>query len=328
MDHKLKLLHSEEVKGSVTAMSAINGYLLTCVGTKVVVRSFEDNETLTGIAFIDVQIYVTNVKVVKNTIMLADAYKSVWFIGFQDEPTKPVLLGKDYHPMEATNVCYLIEGQTLQIAVSDSEKNIRLLQYAPFNVQSFSGQKLICRGDYHIGSQIQSTISVPKIVLSGSDEGIRTQIVNGVHAAGLNPRAFRLLQSKDRLNYNPVKGILDGDLLFEFIGLPANRQKEMTKQIGTGVDRIMDDLAGIASTITLHDIKADNREAITKLLVNRDQLGLVPRNLESLCEHQFYTPRSLVRAIVADNIPVGYIRLQQQEAEQGNLQSQRSGSGS
>ncbi|KAK3813996.1 MAG: CPSF A subunit region-domain-containing protein [Benniella sp.] len=276
-DHKLKLLHSEEVKGAVTAMSALSGYLLTCVGTKVVVRSFEDNETLTGIAFIDVQIYVTSVKVVKNTIMLADAYKSVWFVGFQDEPTKLVLLGKDYHPMEAMNVSYLIESQSLQIAVADAEKNIRLLQYSPYNVQSFSGQKLICRGDYHVGSQIQSTISVPKIVLSGSDEGIShlmiggtldgglfmitpipektskrlallsTQIVNGVqHTAGLNPRAFRLLQSKDRLNSNPVKGILDGDLLFEYINLPANRQKEMTKQIGTGVDRVMDDLAGIA----------------------------------------------------------------------------------
>ncbi|KAG0205891.1 Cleavage and polyadenylation specificity factor subunit 1 [Mortierella sp. GBA30] len=276
-DHKLKLLYSEEVKGAVTALAALSGYLLTCVGTKVVVRSFEDNETLTGIAFIDVQIYVTSVKIVKNTIMLADAYKSVWFIGFQDEPTKLVMLGKDYNPMEAMNVSYLIENQTLHIVVSDSEKNVRLLQYAPFHVQSFSGQKLICRGDYHVGSQIQTTITVPKIVLSGSDEGIShltvagtldgslcmitpvpektskrlallsSQIVNGVqHPAGLNPRAFRLLQSKDRLNSNPVKGILDGDLLFEFINLPANRQKEMTKQIGTGVDRVMDDLAGIA----------------------------------------------------------------------------------
>ncbi|KAF9194083.1 Cleavage and polyadenylation specificity factor subunit 1 [Haplosporangium sp. Z 11] len=276
-NHKLKLLHSEEVKGAVTAMAALNGYLLTCVGTKVVVRSFEDNETLTGIAFIDVQIYVTSVKVVKNTIMLADAYKSVWFVGFQDEPTKLVMLGKDYNPMEAMNVSYLIENQTLHIVVADSEKNIRLLQYAPFHVQSFSGQKLICRGDYHVGSQVQTTVSVPKIVLSGSDEGIShltlcgtldgglsmitpipektskrlallsSQIVNGVqHPAGLNPRAFRLLQSKDRLNSNPTKGILDGDLLFEFINLPANRQMEMTKQIGTGVDRVMDDLAGIA----------------------------------------------------------------------------------
>ncbi|KAF9369450.1 hypothetical protein CPB97_003590 [Podila verticillata] len=209
--------------------------------------------------------------------MLADAYKSVWFVGFQDEPTKLVMLGKDYNPMEAMNVSYLIENQTLHIVVADSEKNIRLLQYAPFNVQSFSGQKLICRGDYHVGSQIQTTINLPKIVLSGSDEGIShltvcgtldgglcmitpipektskrlalltTQIVNGIqHPAGLNPRAYRLLQSKDRLNANPVKSILDGDLLFEFVALAANRQKEMTKQIGTGVDRVMDDLAAIS----------------------------------------------------------------------------------
>ncbi|GJJ73458.1 cleavage and polyadenylation specificity factor subunit 1 [Entomortierella parvispora] len=276
-DHKLKLIYSEEVKGAVTAMAPLSGYLLTCVGTKVVVRSFEDNETLTGIAFIDVQIFVTSVRVVKNTIMLADAYKSVWFVGFQDEPTKLVLLGKDFNPMEAMHVGYLIEHQTLHVVVADSEKNIRLLQYAPYHVQSFSGQKLICRGDYHLGSQVQTMVSLPKIVLSGSDEGIShltvcgtldgslcmitpipektskrlallsTQIVNGVqHPAGLNPRAYRLLQSKDRLNSNPVKGILDGDLLFEFINLPANRQKEMTKQIGTGVDRVMDDLAGIA----------------------------------------------------------------------------------
>ncbi|KAF9971349.1 mRNA cleavage and polyadenylation factor subunit, partial [Modicella reniformis] len=96
----------------------------------VVVRSFEDNETLTGIAFTDVQIYVPSVKVVKNTIMLADAFKSVWFVGLQDEPTKLVLLGKAYPPIEVMNVCYLIEGQTLQmlqIAVSDTEKIIRLL---------------------------------------------------------------------------------------------------------------------------------------------------------------------------------------------------------
>ncbi|KAF9438833.1 Cleavage and polyadenylation specificity factor subunit 1 [Entomortierella beljakovae] len=276
-DHKLKLLHSEEAKGAVTAMAGLCGYLLTCVGAKVFVQSFEDNETLTGVAFLDVQIYVTSVKVVKNTVMLADAYKSVWFAGFQDLPAKLVLLGKDYNPMESVNVSYIIENQTLNMVIADSEKNVRLFQYDPFNVQSFSGQKLLCRGDYHIGSQIEATISVPKIVLSGSEEGIShlticgtldgsltvitpipektskrlhllgSQIVNGVqHPAGLNPRAFRLLQSKDRLSSNPTKGILDGDLLFEFITLPVNRQKEITKQIGTGVDRVMDDLAAIA----------------------------------------------------------------------------------
>lgn len=52
---------------------------------------------------------------------------------YKDEPTKLVLLGKDYNPMEAMNVSYLIESQSLQIAVADSEKNIRLLQYSPYS---------------------------------------------------------------------------------------------------------------------------------------------------------------------------------------------------
>jgi hypothetical protein len=71
------------------------------------------------------------------------------------------------------------------------------------------------------------------------------------------------------------------------------------------------------STVALREVTTNNWKAITELVVNREQLGLVPPNLESLCEHQFYTPNSIVRAIEADNIPVGYIRLhQEQEKEQ------------
>lgn len=113
-NHKFKLLHQEDVKGAVTALCAVNGYLVTCVGPKVgisklqingsyrviliirkqptlycyvflkvIIRSFEDNESLVGVAFIDVQIYVTSVAAIKNVILLGDAYKSVWFLGFQ-----------------------------------------------------------------------------------------------------------------------------------------------------------------------------------------------------------------------------------------------------
>ncbi|KAI8352372.1 hypothetical protein B0O80DRAFT_499667 [Mortierella sp. GBAus27b] len=66
------------------------------------------------------------------------------------------------------------------------------------------------------------------------------------------------------------------------------------------------------STIALRPITAHNWRSVTKLLVNRDQLDLVPPNLESLCEHQFDAPRSIVRAIEADKVPVGYIRLVEQ----------------
>jgi cleavage and polyadenylation specificity factor subunit 1 len=57
---------------------ALNKYLL-----QVIVWSLEDDESLVGVAFIDVQIYVTSMSSIKNFILLGDAQKSIWFLGFQ-----------------------------------------------------------------------------------------------------------------------------------------------------------------------------------------------------------------------------------------------------
>ncbi|CAG8495513.1 4210_t:CDS:2 [Acaulospora morrowiae] len=70
---------------------------------------------------------------------------------------------------------------------------------------------------------------------------LHAQMMNGLqHPAGLNPKSFRLLQLKQRLATNSAKGILDEDLLIQFPNLALNRQREMTKQIGTTIDRIID----------------------------------------------------------------------------------------
>ncbi|CAI2185699.1 14089_t:CDS:2 [Funneliformis geosporum] len=60
-NHKYKLLCHEEVKGSVTAICNVKGYLLTCVSPK-------------------------------DYILLGDVYKSVWFLGFQEESAKLILV--------------------------------------------------------------------------------------------------------------------------------------------------------------------------------------------------------------------------------------------
>ncbi|KAF9413373.1 hypothetical protein BGZ94_000755 [Podila epigama] len=62
------------------------------------------------------------------------------------------------------------------------------------------------------------------------------------------------------------------------------------------------------SVITLSVITSTTWEKITRLVVNRDQVSLVPSNIHSLCEHQF-VPGSYVRAILADDTPVGYLRV-------------------
>ncbi|KAF9575821.1 hypothetical protein EC968_001609 [Mortierella alpina] len=75
------------------------------------------------------------------------------------------------------------------------------------------------------------------------------------------------------------------------------------------------------SVIKLRNITADNWGHITRLVVNKDQLGLVSSNLESLCEHQFHLPQSKVWAVYADHTPVGFIRLQREQDQENSLQA-------
>ncbi|KAF9277716.1 hypothetical protein BGZ68_009061 [Mortierella alpina] len=73
------------------------------------------------------------------------------------------------------------------------------------------------------------------------------------------------------------------------------------------------------SVIKLRNITADNWGYIARLVVNKDQLGLLSSNLESLCEHQFHLPQSKVWAVYADHSPVGYIRLQQEQDRESSF---------
>ncbi|EIE79461.1 hypothetical protein RO3G_04166 [Rhizopus delemar RA 99-880] len=282
-NHKFKPVLTEDVKGAVTAMCTVSGHLAACIGSKVIVWSLEDDERLVGVAFIDVQIYVTSMSSIKNFILIGDAQKSIWFLGFQLEPAKLTLLGKDYQSFDVGCVDFIIDDKSLYLIVGDTNENIDLYQYAPFNLQSFGGQKLMRRGDFHVGSQVQTMVRLPQIektekgfeysrrhfCLCGTFNGsiavissisektfkrlntLYGHLVNNLqHVAGLNPRAFRLIKGpKQRMSTNRTKAVLDGDLIFEFAGLSIEEQKETTKQIGTTVTRIMEDLVDIECSI-------------------------------------------------------------------------------
>jgi cleavage and polyadenylation specificity factor subunit 1 len=83
---KLKLIAKEEVKGAVSAVSAIGseGFLLMAQGQKVMVRGLKEDGTLLPVAFMDVQTYVSVARSLSGTGMclLGDAAKGVWFCGY------------------------------------------------------------------------------------------------------------------------------------------------------------------------------------------------------------------------------------------------------
>jgi cleavage and polyadenylation specificity factor subunit 1 len=55
------------------------------------VRALDLDERLVGVAFLDVGIWVTSLRALKNLLVIGDAVKSVWFVAFQASDTLQIL---------------------------------------------------------------------------------------------------------------------------------------------------------------------------------------------------------------------------------------------
>ena len=155
--HQLKHIFSTEEKQPVSAICAVNGYLLATIGTKILMYEMENDE-LNGVAFLDVNIYVTSISAIKNFILISDVYRSTWFVAFQEDPPKLELLGKDLYPVHVVGSEFLVGDNSLGMLISDDICNLHVMSYEPYSVQSQNGQRLLRRGEMNIGHQIQSFV--------------------------------------------------------------------------------------------------------------------------------------------------------------------------
>ncbi|KAG9311848.1 CPSF A subunit region-domain-containing protein [Chiua virens] len=263
--YKLKLRVRDDAKGPVTALCGINGYLVSSMGQKIFVRAFDLDERLVGVAFLDVGVYVTSLRVLKNLLLIGDAVKSVWLVAFQEDPYKLVILAKDIRRTYATNIDFFFTNGELSIVLDDEEGVLRLLSYDPSGnwistlevdstscvVQSSTATRsaeLLVRlhGErrrtmrFHRRSSSPDSQTGSLSALTPVDEGafkrlhlLQGQLVRNVqHVASLNPRAYRIVRN-DAESKPLSRGVLDGQLLGAFEEQSIQGQQEMTRQIGT-----------------------------------------------------------------------------------------------
>ncbi|KAG8954872.1 mRNA cleavage and polyadenylation factor subunit [Tulasnella sp. 424] len=281
--NKLKLLCRDEAKGPITAVCGMNGYLVSSMGQKasavIYVRAFELDERLIGLAFLDVGLSVTSLTTVKNLLLVSDAAKSVWFVCFQEDPFKLVILGKDPATIGATNANFFFgEGGDLSFVTSDDRGILRIYDYNPMDPDSNAGQRLLCRTEFDAQEEHKTALTVarrPTVTEAEAEEEIEVQLSqsqsvlvfdgaisilspvdtptfkrlsllqghlvrNVQHVGGLNPKSFRTVRN-DTVSRSLTKGILDGNLLAAFGDLPVARQIEAAKTIGTGREVVLDD---------------------------------------------------------------------------------------
>ncbi|KAI0027906.1 CPSF A subunit region-domain-containing protein [Vararia minispora EC-137] len=276
---QLRLRCRDDAKGPVTAVCGINNYLVSSMGQKIFVRAFDLDERLVGVAFLDVGVYVTALRAVKNLLLIGDAVKSVWFVAFQEDPYKLVVLSKDVYPVCVTAANFFFTEQALSFVTHDEEGVLRMYQYDPHDPESKNSLELLCRAEFHTQAECRATVAVArrsksadmaipqsKLICAHPDGSLsaliplddeafkRLHLLQGQlsrhvqHLGGLNPRAFRSPpHPHPHLHAAPrARGLLDGALLGAFGGLGLARQDELTRQIGTERAAVVRDLGALA----------------------------------------------------------------------------------
>ncbi|XP_019254544.1 PREDICTED: cleavage and polyadenylation specificity factor subunit 1 [Nicotiana attenuata] len=272
-------VYSKELKGAISALASLQGHLLIASGPKIILHKWTGSE-LNGVAFCDVPpLHVVSLNIVKNFILLGDIHKSIYFISWKEPQLN--LLAKDFGSLDCLATEFLIDGSTLSLVVSDDQKNVQIFYYAPKVSESWKGQKLLSRAEFHVGSRITKflrlqllpTISDRSATTPGSDktnrfasvfgtldgslgciapldeltfrrlQSLQKKLVSAVaHVAGLNPRSFRQFRSNGKAHRPGPDNIVDYELLSHYEMLPLEEQLEIAQQIGTTRTQIMSNL--------------------------------------------------------------------------------------
>ncbi|KAL3859426.1 hypothetical protein ACJMK2_009649 [Sinanodonta woodiana] len=273
--HKIKVLYRKEQKGPVTALSHVNGYLISAIGQKLFMWQLKDND-LIGVAFIDTHIYIHSLVTLKSLILAADIIKSITLYRYQSDLKVLSLVSRDVKPLEVYTCDFIVDNSQLNFIVTDRLKNILVYSYQPEMRESHGGQKLLRKADFNVGShintmfRIRTKLSDPIIdkkslpllekrqltyfatldgslgyVLPVSEKVYRrllmlqnALIVHIPSVAGLNPKSYRALRTSGPELVNSHRSILDGELLWKYIYFSFMEKAELAKRIGTSVDQV------------------------------------------------------------------------------------------
>ncbi|CAF1195327.1 unnamed protein product [Adineta ricciae] len=282
--HKLKIVHDREEKGPVTAVDSILGYLVAAVGQKVYIWQYQNN-SLKGIAFVDIQIYCHRMVTIKNYILIGDVHKSIALLRYQEDMRVLSYVSRDSRQLDVFATEFFVDQNHVQFVATDVDRNMYIYAHAPTQKETQGGQWLLRKSDFHIGYAVTSMtrilVNTNNLTTKQNFENKQALLMPTLDGAigclvplnekifrrlamlqtslttmfpqygGLNPRSFRSCKSRRKQLDNPQKNTLDGDLLWRYFDLSFIERNELLSRLGMQPDQFHEDLTDIARAATL-----------------------------------------------------------------------------
>lgn len=251
INFKFKEISKEHLRGAVTKVNEISGRFLTSQGQKVLIRDLQQDNSTVPVAFYDTSTFLTESKSFGNLLLLGDSFKSVWFLGFDAEPYRLILLGKDLQNVNISSADFIIFKDEIYFLIADDEENLQILSYDPEDVKSLMGQKLLKKSKFNnntltVGLKmipmknknyqnigINSDGSLFKVLPIEEESYRRLYVLQQqisdkiIHYLGLNPKSNRY--EDNEIGFKPI---LEFNLLKEwFIQLNLDKRLNLSSKV-------------------------------------------------------------------------------------------------
>ncbi|GBG62092.1 hypothetical protein CBR_g28568 [Chara braunii] len=267
---------SKELKGAISAVAAVQGRLLIAVGPKIILHTW-DGSDLSWAAFFDAPLYIVSLNTVKNFVLVGDVHKSIFFLSWKEEENQLKLLARDFESLDVYATEFLIDGGILSLLVTDSDKNLQVFSFSPKRVESWKGQKLLPRAEFHIGAHVAKFLRLPMLPIASAPRTNRAAVLFGTldggldliapvdeltfrrlqtlqgwlvgavaHTAGLNPVSFRRFKSPGKAHFPGPQNIIDCNLIAHYAMMELGEQVEIARQCGTTRTQIFANLCDLA----------------------------------------------------------------------------------
>ncbi|SCU88502.1 LAFA_0E13058g1_1 [Lachancea sp. 'fantastica'] len=264
---KLKEIFHEAFRGAVSSVCEVSGRFLISQGQKVLVRDVQEDNSVVPVAFLDVPVFVSDIKSYGNLLIIGDAAQEFQFVGFDAEPYRMIPLGKSVSRLATMSLEFLVNNGDVYFLVSDRNNILHVLKYAPDEPNSLSGQKLVHCTSFNLHSTntcmklllknnefaTQSMVSEYQVIGAQADGSIikvvpltessyrRLYVVQQhlvekeLQICGLNPKMERLQNDFYSLGH-ALRPMLDFTIIKSYCSLPINRRKQVAAKAGRQAD--------------------------------------------------------------------------------------------